>query len=162
MRPQIPKMNGMNENEQFFQSSRNVPKPFDLGWYRSNKFPAKFGGPETSRTDTKAWLHFCPNLAPKSRILWDGVSSIWRDPTIGRFNVKRTRGLEDRNEASDSDNEQGRNEAQIPTMNKTFDDETGVLDSASSSNSTSESWKLVGGSCELNTQWIVEYYCSCR
>ena len=26
--------------------------------------PAKFGGPRTSITDTMAWLHFCPNLAP--------------------------------------------------------------------------------------------------
>jgi len=34
--PQIPRMNGMNKNEQFFQSSWNVPKPIDLGWYRSN------------------------------------------------------------------------------------------------------------------------------
>ena len=34
--------------------------------------PAKFGGPGKSRTVTMAWLHFRPNLAPKSRILWDG------------------------------------------------------------------------------------------
>ena len=32
--------------------------------------PAKFGGPRTSITDIMAWLHFCPNLAPKYPEFW--------------------------------------------------------------------------------------------
>ena len=32
--------------------------------------PAKFGAPGTSRTVTRAWLHFRPNFAPKYPGFW--------------------------------------------------------------------------------------------
>ncbi|KAL5270577.1 hypothetical protein ACHWQZ_G001321 [Mnemiopsis leidyi] len=39
--PNLGRTNGMNKNEQFPESPRNVPKPTDSGLHRSNKCPCK-------------------------------------------------------------------------------------------------------------------------
>ena len=53
----------MNKNEQFFPSSRNLPNRLIWVGIDLTSVPAKFGGPGTSGTVTRAWLHFRPCLA---------------------------------------------------------------------------------------------------